>query len=347
MVGISKLPGFDRVIKLSSNESPLGPSPKAIAAASRAMAEAHRYPEVETEALRSALAETFGLEAARITFGAGSDELLTRLVNTYCGNGDEVIHSEHAYMQFPIYAKTAGAKPVAARDDDFRHSVDNILACVTPRTKAVIVANPDNPSGTYLPGSEIRRLADGLPKDVLLIIDAAYDEYAWAEDFESATKLVEERENVVTTRTFSKVFGLAGLRLGWCYAAPSIVDLLERIGPSFPVNSAAREAALAALADQAHTQSVLDHNRRVGGQFAADLSALGLKVYPSQTNFVLVAFPTEESHSATAADRVLQENGIIARRFAVDDFKDKLRFTIGLEPEMQKTVAVLRDFLAG
>ncbi len=345
MVGISKLPGFERVIKLSSNESPLGASPAAIAAGAEAMQGVHRYPEVDVELLQEALAAHFGLDPARITFGPGSDELLTRLVQTYAGPGDEVIHSQHAYMQFPIYATTAGARPVAAPDEDFRHSVDAILGCVGERTRVVIVANPDNPSGTYLSGAEVRRLRQGLPAGVLLIVDAAYEEFAVAADHESATRLVHERGDVVVTRTFSKVFGLAGLRLGWCYGPHETIDLLERIGPSFPVNVPARAAGRAALADRAHTEAVLAHNARWIGRLTDDLAGLGLKVYPSQTNFVLVRFPPDGGRSALEADRFLQGRGIIARRFAVADFEDKLRFTVGRDDEMETAIAALGDFM--
>ncbi len=345
MVGISKLPGFDRVIKLSSNESPLGASPRALEAARAALENVHRYPETDTEKLQEALGEHFGLDPARIALGPGSDELLTRLVHTYAGPGDEVIHSVHAYMQFPIYAITAGAHPVAAADDDFRHSVESILACVSDRTRVVIVANPDNPSGTHISGAEVRRLRAGLPERVLLIVDAAYEEYATAEDYESATPLADDCANLVVTRTFSKIFGLAGLRLGWCYGPRDMIDLLNRIGPSFPVNVAAHAAGLAALADEAHTRAVLAHNARWLGVFSAALSEAGLQVYPSQTNFVLVRFPATGGRSALAAESTLKAEGIIPRRFAVPDFEDKLRFTIGLDWEMAKTAAALRAFM--
>ena len=294
MVGISKLPGFDQVIKLSSNESPLGASPRALEAAQAALADAHLYPEVDMEQLQEALAAEFGLDPAGIAFGPGSDELLTRLVATYAGAGEEVIHSAHAYMQFPIYAKRAGALPVAAADDAFRHDVDRLLACVTERTRVLIIANPDNPSGTYLSGAEVRRLRDGLPERVLLIVDAAYEEYADQPDYESATALVAERGNVVVTRTFSKVFGLAGLRLGWCYGPPEMIDLLNRIGPSFPVNVAAKAAGLAALADRSFTADVLAQNAKWRAWFADALRDLGLTVYPSQTNFSLGRLPRRQ-----------------------------------------------------
>jgi histidinol-phosphate aminotransferase len=346
MVGISKLPGFDRVIKLSSNESPLGPSPRAVEAAAQALRDAHRYPEVDMERLQQALGEHFGLDPLRIAFGAGSDDLLTRLVHTYAGPGDEVIHSAHAYMQFPIYAATAGAHPVAAPDDDFRHSVDSILDCVTDRTRVVIIANPDNPSGTYVSGAEVRRARENLPPTVLLIIDAAYEEYATANDYESGTRLVVERDDVVVTRTFSKVFGMAGLRLGWCYGPVEVIDLLNRIGPSFPVNLAANAAGLAAVADQTHTEAVLAHNAKWLRRFSDALSGMGLGVYPSQTNFVLVRFPDTDGWSAPEANRALLGQGIIARRFAVPGFEDKLRFTMGLDDEMETTIAALGQFMS-
>ena len=345
MVGISKLPGFERVIKLSSNESALGASPMALEAAAQAIAQSHLYPEVDTERLEEAIAARFSLEPRRMVFGPGSDELLTRIVNSYAGPGDEVIHSKNAYMQFPIYATLAGATPVAAADDDFHYSVDAILGRVTERTKIVIVANPDNPSGTHLSGSEVRRLHAGLPSGTLLLIDAAYEEYAEDEDYESGTKLVEAFDNVVVTRTFSKIFGLAGLRLGWCYGSRDMADLLTKIGPSFPVNAAAQAAGVAAIEDLEHFEKVLRHNGKCIEDFSNALGAMGLKAYPSQTNFVLVAFPEDPDKSAEVANAYLKAQGIIPRRFAVADFEDKLRFTMGLDWEMDKTAEVLSQFM--
>ncbi len=346
MVGISELPGFDRIIKLSSNESPLGPSPKAVAAAVQVLHDAHRYPETAVQALPEAVACRFNLDPAMITFGPGSDEVLQRLVNIYSGAGDEVIHSANAYMQFPIYALRAGSKPIAAADEDFRHSVDKILACVTAQTKIVLIANPDNPSGTYLPGSEVRRLRDALREDILLIVDSAYDEYATACDYESATKLVTEYRNVVVTRTFSKLFCLAGLRLGWCYAPREIIDLMERVGPSFPTNIAAQAAGIEAVLDEEHSIAVLRHNQKWIARFQTDLKKLELKVYPSQTNFMLVQFPDPGAKTAHGADEFLKKHGIVGRKFALDAFSDKIRFTVGLDKEMEKASDVLAQFMA-
>ncbi len=346
MVGISRLPGFDRIIKLSSNESPLGASPLATAAAARALAEAHRYPEVDLAALPEAVARRFDLDPSKIAFGPGSDEILLRLVSIYAGPGDELVHSEHAYMQFPIYALRAGARPVAARDDDFRHSVDAMLDCVSEKTKVVLIANPDNPSGTYLPGAEVRRLRESLREDILLIVDSAYDEYAEADDYESAALLVDDYRNVVVTRTFSKLFSLAGLRLGWCYGPAEVIDLMERVGPSFPVNVAAQAAGIAAVEDGRHIERVLTHNKTWIERFGRRLTKAGLKVYPSQTNFLLVQFPDDPARSAAAADAFLQSHGIVGRRFALDDFRDKLRFTVGLDDEMEQAAALLEAFMA-
>ena len=345
MVGISKLPDWDEPIKLSSNESVLGMSPAAVEAAQRAVASSHLYPEVDTEALAEALAERYQLETRRMAFGPGSDEVLQRVVNTFAGPGQELVHSKNAYMQFPIYAKVAGATPVAADDRDFHYDVDSILSKVTEKTRIVLLANPDNPSGTYLSGVEMRRLHAGLADNVLLIIDSAYDEFADQDDYESGTHLVHECENVVVTRSFSKVYGMAGLRLGWCYGPDWVIDVLTKIGPSFPVNTASFAAGIAAVKDTAHVERVLAHNRKWIDELTRQFAAMGLKVYPSQTNFILVEFPSIKGKTAAEANRWLNQNGIIPRQFAVEDFDNKLRFTVGKDDGMEKTISVMWDFM--
>ena len=346
MVGISKLPGYDVPIKLSSNESALGMSRAALEAAQQAINKSHLYPEVDTETLAEALAERYQLDPARMAFGPGSDEILQRVVNTFAGPGEELIHSKNAYMQFPIYAMLAGATPVAADDLDFRYDVDTILSHLNPRTRIVLIANPDNPSGTYLPADEVRRLHAGLPRDVLLIIDAAYEEFADQDDYESGTRLVHEFDNVIVTRTFSKVYGLAGLRLGWCYGPVEAIDTLTKIGPSFPVNCASFAAGVAAIRDTDHVDTVLAHNRKWVAEFTRQLTAMGLKVYPSQTNFMLVEFPSDTGKTAAQANTWLNQHGIIPRQFAVEDFNNKLRFTVGEDAGMEKTIAVLAEFMS-
>jgi len=320
MVGISKLPGFEQPVKLSSNESALGMSPAALAAAQQAIASSHLYPEVDTEALADALAQRYQLDPARMAFGPGSDELLQRIVNTFAGPGEELIHSKNAYMQFPIYAKLAGATPVAANDRDFHYDVA---------------------------ASEVRRLHAALPADVLLIIDAAYEEFAGQDDYESGTRLVHEFDNVIVTRTFSKVYGMAGLRLGWCYGPLDAIDILTKIGPSFPVNTASYAAGIAAVRDTAHVDAVLAHNRKWVAEFTRHLTGMGLKVYPSQTNFMLVEFPSMPGKTAAEANDWLNQHGIIPRQFAVEDFANKLRFTVGDDRGMQKAMEVLETFMRG
>jgi histidinol-phosphate aminotransferase len=248
-------------------------------------------------------------------------------------------------MQFPIYAMLAGATPIAADDRDFHYDVDKILSQVNERTRVVLIANPDNPSGTYLSAAEVRRLHAGLPDNVLLIIDAAYEEFADQDDYESGTRLVHEFDNVIVTRTFSKVYGMAGLRLGWCYGPAWAIDILTKIGPSFPVNSASFAAGIAAVRDIAHVDTVLAHNKKWIDEFTRQLTTMGLRVYPSQTNFMLVEFPTEAGKTAAEANAWLNRHGIIPRQFALEDFNNKLRFTVGEDLGMEKTIATLDEFL--
>jgi histidinol-phosphate aminotransferase len=346
MVGISKLPGWDKPIKLSSNESALGMSPAAVEAAQQAIGSSHLYPEIDTETLAEVLAERYQLDPARMAFGPGSDEVLARVVNTFAGPGEELIYSKNAYMQFPIYAMLAGATPIAANDRDFHYDVDAILSQVNERTRIVLIANPDNPSGTYLSAAEVRRLHAGLPDNVLLIIDAAYEEFSDQDDYESGTRLVHEFDNVFVTRTFSKVYGLAGLRLGWCYGPAWAIDILTKIGPSFPINSAAFAAGVASVMDVAHVDTVLAHNKKWIAEFTRQLTAMGLKVYPSQTNFMLVEFSSEAGKTAAEAYAWLNQHGIIPRQFAVEGFTNKLRFTVGEDAGMEKTIEVLAQFLS-
>jgi|TARA_B110000971_G_scaffold105454_1_gene108260 histidinol-phosphate aminotransferase len=345
MVGISKLPGWDEPIKLSSNESVLGMSPMAIEAAQRAIQSSHLYPEVDTETLAEALAERYQLKPECMAFGPGSDEVLQRLVNTFSGPGEELVYSKNAYMQFPIYAKVAGATPVAADDSDFHYDVDKILSKLSDKTRIVLLANPDNPSGTCLSGTEMRRLHAGLSDNVLLIIDSAYEEFASQDDFESGTNLVHEFDNVVVTRSFSKVYGLAGLRLGWCYGPDWLVDVITKIGPSFPANTASYAAGIAAVEDTGHVDKVLRHNRKWIDELTRNFARLGLKVYPSQTNFVLVEFPVKLGKTAAEVNSCLNDNGIIPRQFAVKDFNNKLRFTVGKDDGMEKTIKVMQKLL--
>ena len=331
-------------INIASNESAFGASPHAYRAAETATQQLQRYPERASEQLADAIARTHGLDAARIACGHGSDDLLARLARAYLRPGDELVYSVNGYQKIPNYAHANDAIPVAAADRDFVADADALLKAVSPRTRIVMLANPDNPTGTFMKADEVRRLHAGLPGDVLLVLDSAYAEYADSPDYERPDRLVEEFDNIVMTRTFSKIYGLAGARVGWLYATAELAGLVRRIGTTFPLGCSALAAALAALEDEAHLRHVLAETKRLKASFGDRLATLGLEVYPSQTNFLLVRFP-DPARSATAADAFLRARGVQARRFAAPSFADCIRFTIGLEDEMAATAAALEDFL--
>ncbi|PKU26160.1 histidinol-phosphate transaminase [Telmatospirillum siberiense] len=344
VAGTSRLTGIDRVIKLSSNEGALGPSPRALAAYQAMAGEMHRYPDGHAVALREALAARDGLKAEQIVCGAGSDELLQLLVRGYAGFGDEVLYSRHGFLVYPIAAKASGATPVFAEEIDLTASVDNLLAAVTERTRILFIANPNNPTGTYLSVSEMRRLRDGLPGHVLLVIDAAYAEFADRNDYSPGADLVETSENVVMTRTFSKIYGMGGLRLGWAYCPPAVADVLNRVRGPFNVSSAALEAGLAAVEDGEFLDLAQRHNSYWRAWFEEKVRSLGLETIPSVTNFILVRFPGEAGRDAAAADVFLRGKGIIVRAMGTYGLSDCLRITIGRDDEMQAAVAALAEF---
>ena len=342
--GASKVAGASRIIKLSSNEGALGPSPKAVAAL-RAMApDMHRYPDGHASGLRQALADCHGLDAERIVCGAGSDELLQLLVRAYAGPGDEVLYSRHGFLIYPIAAKACGATPVAAAERDLVASVDNLLAAVTPRTRMVFLANPNNPTGTYLPAEEMTRLRQGLPDDVLLVIDAAYAEFVGRNDYSPGTAMVEDHDNVVMTRTFSKIYAMGGMRLGWAYCPAAVADVLNRIRGPFNVSSAALIAGQAAVEDADFIELSRRYNDYWRDWLSGELAGLGFHIVPSVANFVLVRFPREAGHDA-AADSFLRTKGVIVRAMNSYGLPDSLRISIGRDEEMQAVVAALTEFV--
>lgn len=338
--GEAHLAGHNRVIRLASNETPLGPSPRAMEAYRAHAGELHRYPDGGALELRRALARHYGIDADRIVCGAGSDELIALLVRAYAGPGDEVLYSRHGFLMYAISAKTAGAVAVAAPEQDLTADPDALLAHVTPRTKILFLANPNNPTGSLLPAGTIEKLRRMLPPTVLLALDAAYAEYVTRPDYEPGIKLVEAFDNVVMLRTFSKIYGLAALRVGWAYCPPAIADVLNRVRGPFNVAAAAQAAAVAALEDKAHVDRARAHNERWLPWFRKELEALGLTVYPSAGNFLLVKFPDAE-----AALAFLNGRGIIPRRMASYGLPDCLRITIGTEEELQAVVTALAEFL--
>jgi histidinol-phosphate aminotransferase len=314
-------------ILLNSNESAFGPSPVAIAAASAAVTGIERY-----------------LENPAALLANGSDDLLARLARIYLESGSEMIRSCNGYLKTPNYAYANNATPISVDDDDLTPSVDAMLAAVTSNTRMVYLANPENPAGTYLPGSEIRRLHESLPEHVLLVLDCAYEEYVDAADYEAAQLLAGSADNVVMTRTFSKIYGLAGARVGWMYGSGEIIDMVNRIGLTFPVASPSLQAAVAALDDVSHQTRVYQINRRLRASFSAAMGALGLRVYPSQTNFVLLSFANSQRRAADC-DHYLRKRGIATRRFAAAAFIDCIRVTIGHEADMLAAEDAIKHFM--
>ncbi len=343
--GTSALPGAGKVMKLSSNETPLGPSPRAVEAYLAEAAHLSRYPDGSARPLREALAKRYGLDAAHIVCGAGSDELLNLLAVAYLGPGDEAIYSEHGFLVYRIAIQARGATPVPAPERDLTADVDAILARVTDATRMVFIANPNNPTGTYLPFDAVKRLHAGLPEHVILVLDAAYAEYVRANDYEAGIELVATTPNTVMTRTFSKIYGLAALRLGWAYCPAPIADTLNRIRGPFNVTGPSIAAGVAALADQPHMQAAVEHNAVWRGRMAEALQHLGLCVTPSAANFLLVHFPQESGKSARAADKFLHERRIILRRVEEYGFPDALRMTIGTADENEAVLDALSAFM--
>ncbi len=334
-----------KIYKLSSNESPFGASPQALAAYASKGNLLALYPDGSATELREAIAARYGLNAASIVCGAGSDEVLQLLAHAYLAPGDEAVYSQYGFLVYPIAIAANGAKAVVAPEVDHTTSVDAMLKCVSPRTKMVFLANPNNPTGTYLPFNEVKRLHAGLPKTTLLVLDAAYAEYVRRNDYESGLELVATSDNVVMTRTFSKIYGLAGLRLGWAYCPAHVADVLNRIRGPFNVSAAAMAAGVAAINDQKFVETAIAHNEKWLGLLTEQLQALGLKVTPSVGNFLLIHFAASGKKTAPMADAYLNEHGIILRRMEAYGLPNCLRMTIGDEEANRAVVSALSDFL--
>jgi len=343
--GESKLPGFETPLKLSSNEGAFGAPPGARAVLAAAGAKLHRYPDGGSTALRQALGAKFGLDPARLVCGNGSDDLLGLLVQAYGGPGTELIMSAHGFSIYEIAGKLAGCLVKKAPERDLTTDVDALLALVTPATKMVFLANPNNPTGTLLPQSEMQRLRDNLPDDVLLVIDAAYAEYVEHPAYDPGVALVDAGENCVMTRTFSKIFGLGGARLGWAYAPASIADVLNRLRMPFNVNNVAMAAGIAALAEPGWLEAGRAHNTAAKRRLSERLAQAGLDVRASEANFILVNFDTAER--AISADESLRSRGIIVRRVASYGLPEFLRITIGTDEECGLVAEALTAFAHG
>ena len=345
--GKSAVAGLAKVHKLSSNESPLGPSPRAIAAFRANAGELAIYPDGSSRLLREAIARRFGLDVEQIICGNGSDELLSLLAHVYLRPGDEGLYSQYGFLEYPIAIRAAGGIAVAADEIRLTANVDAMLAKLTAKTKIVYLANPNNPTGAYLPFSEVKRLHAGLPGDVLLVLDAAYAEYVARNDYAAGIELVSTSDNVVMTRTFSKIYGLANLRIGWAYAPARIVDALNRVRGPFNVNGAAIAAGVAAIEDAGHVAAAAAHNARWLPWLAEAMAELGIEVAPSVGNFLLLRFPATAGKTAAEADRYLSGRGFVLRAVTAYGLPDCLRMTVGVEEANRGVVAALAAFMAG
>jgi histidinol-phosphate aminotransferase len=334
-----------RVFKLSANETPLGPSPKAIEVYKAKAAHLEDYPEGTSRVLREAIGRKFGLDPDRIVCGAGSDEILNFLAHVYLAPGDEAIHTKHGFLVYPIATLSNGATNIVVPETNFTADVDSILAAVTPRTKLVWLANPNNPTGTYLPFDEVKRLHRGLPSHVLLVLDAAYADYVSRNDYEAGIELVATTENTVTTRTFSKIHGLAALRIGWMYGPAHVVDAVNRIRGPFNVSTPAMLAAVAALEDTQHYEMSRTHTEHWRSWLTDEVGKLGLSVTPSVANFILIHFPLDKGKTAEDADAFLTQRGLILRALMNYKLPHALRLTVGTEEANRLVVAALAEFM--
>jgi histidinol-phosphate aminotransferase len=343
--GESKIPGVNRIIKLSSNEGAFGVPPAAQAAYAALATKLHRYPDGGATALREAIGTRFGLDPARIVCGNGSDEIIQHLILAYGGEGTELVMSAHGFTMYEVSGRYAGCQVIKAPERNLTADVDAMLAAVGPRTKLMFLANPNNPTGSMLPAGEVARLREALREDVLLVLDSAYAEYVTRPEYDPGTALVEAGTNTVMTRTFSKVFGLGGARLGWCYAPPHVIGVLNRVRGPFNVNAAAMAAGVAALAEPGWIEKSVAHNAEWRAKLSTALTDAGITVHPSEGNFILADFATPSR--AAAADAALKARGLIVRAMGAYSLPHCLRITIGTAEECNLVADALRDFMRG
>lgn len=339
--GASHVDGVSNVVKLSSNENPFGPSDSAKDAFTKAAFELHRYPSADHSSLRHAIGEIHGVDPARVICGAGSDEIIAFLCQAYAGPGDEVIYTEHGFAMYRISALAAGATPVEVRERDRVTDVDSILAACTENTKLVFIANPNNPTGTMIGDGEVARLADNLPPQVLLVLDGAYAEYV--EGYDGGVRVIEQRQNVVMTRTFSKLYGLGGLRIGWGYGPQHVIEVLNRVRGPFNLSQAGIAAAEAAVRDTAWAEKCRTDNTRLRAWLAEALAGHGVPSDTSCANFILARFADQAT--AEACDEHLKSEGLIVRRVGGYNLPNCLRITIGDEPSCRRVAHAIGQFM--
>ncbi len=341
--GGSKIEGVNRIVKLSSNEGAFGPPKAAQEAYLKIAANLHRYPDGGSLELRQAIGARFGLDPERLVCGTGSDELIQHLCHIYAGPGTDILMSMHGFTMYQISGTYAGARVIQVPERNLTCDVDAMIAAVTPETRLVFIANPNNPTGSLLAQSEVERLRAGLPADILLVLDAAYAEYVTEADYDAGVKLVDAGENTIMLRTFSKVFGLGGMRVGWGYGPAAVIDALNRVRGVFNVNLAAQAAAVAALAEPGWVEASVAHNVQWRDWLMAALNTIGIKTWPSHGNFFLADFGTAER--SAAANAYLMSRGLIVRAMNSYGLPQTLRITVGTEEECRMVAAALGDFV--
>ena len=339
--GESHAPGVEKVLKLSSNEGALGPSALAIEAYCNAAEEIHRYPDGASAELREAIAQRYKLPMENIVCGAGSDEIIGLLCQAFTSPGEEILYTEHGFLMYSIYAKGCGAVPVEVAEENMTASISNLLEAITDKTRIIFLANPNNPTGTYLNKQELETLCKALPENILLVLDCAYSEYVTEQDYTDGHEFVSLFGNVVVTHTFSKIYALGSLRIGWAYGPEGVIDVLNRVRSPFNVNGAAQKAGVAAVKDTAFLQKSVEINNAVKQKFMTDIKKLGLKVHPGAANFVLLDL--ESPKAANACFEYLKSKGVLVRPVGSYQLPSCLRITIGQEEEMQ----LVKDSLAG
>ncbi len=335
----------NKITKLSSNENPYGPSPKAVDAYRAAAETLSVYPSGDHDELRQAIGQVHNVDPARVICGAGSDEIINFLCQAYAGEGDEVIYTEHGFAMYRISALAAGATPVVAPEVQRQVSVEAILDRCSAQTKLVFIANPNNPTGTMISAHEIERLADGMPEQAILVLDGAYAEYVDMDNFDAGLALIESRDNVVMTRTFSKIYGLASLRVGWGYGPDHIIDALNRVRGPFNVSGSALATATAAVMDVDYIQSCREKNTRWRDWLSEQLTDMGVKNDPSFGNFILARFASPDQ--ANGCDAFLRNRGLIVRKVGGYGFPEGLRITVGDEIGCRQVLHGIREYLEG
>ncbi len=335
--------GGDKVIKLSSNENPLGPSPKAMQAYKDTADKMHRYPDGGSVELRSAIANKYSMDAERIVCGTGSDELISLLCRAYCGEGDEILYTQHGFLMYPIAALSAGATPVKAAEPERKTDLETLFDAITDKTKMIFIANPNNPTGALVKKDALLEFHAKLRPDILLILDSAYAEFVEEENYTDGRDMVDRFDNVVMLRTFSKIYGLGGMRVGWSYSSKEIADVLNRIRGIFNLSIATQAAALAALADDDYIKRSLQVNSQQKKWITERFETLGIHVYPGEGNFILFTLGSEGK--AVACLNFMKERGILLRGMIAYGLPDCLRMTIGLPEDMQAIDCAMREFL--